>query len=423
MKVLLVTLFFPPTGGGGVQRPLKFATHLAALGYETHVLTPDDSKWIERDESLCLPPGVRVTRARNLSPASRLLGAELYGARGLSRLAAHARSLPRRALAPDANVLWNLTAVPAALRLISDAGIDLVLTTSPPSSVHLVGAAAKRLTGTRWVADVRDSIVFNAHRRFDVRGERRVARLVARYADAAVAASEGIAAELRTLGAGRVTVIESGCDFDDFDGLPYRPADRLRITHTGSFLGRRDPRPFCAALGSCDGDVVARFVGGFRERDRDFAAALGLGARLELIPYVPRAECLALQRDTDVLLLLVPEAGGRGLHVLTGKVFEYLAARRPILAAVPPRGEAARLIERSGAGIVVPPDDVRALAAAIQTFRDRWLAGQLGDVVLPPALERPLSRRARVERLAEVLEDVIRRRPASGRPRLPEKAT
>ena len=416
MRLLLVTLFFPPAGGGGVQRPLKFATHLAALGYETHVLAPDDAKWIERDESLALPLGVRVMRTRNLSPATRLLGVELYGTRGLARVAALARSVPRRALAPDPSVVWNLTALPAALRLISDAGIDLILTTSPPPSVHLIGAAAKRLTGVRWVADLRDSIAFNAHRRFDVRGERTVARLVARYADAAVVASEGIGVELEGLGAGDVTVIESGCDFDEFDGLHYRPADRLRITHTGSFLGRRDPRPFCAALSSLNGDLVARFVGGFRQRDRDYAAELGLDRRLELIPFVSRREALALQRDSDVLLLLVPNAGGRGLHVLTGKVFEYLAARRPILAAVPPDGEAAHLIERTGAGIVVPPHDVDAIAEAIRTFHDRWLAGTLGDVVLSRGLERVLSRRARVERLAEVLEEAVRIRPA-GQPR------
>lgn len=424
MKVLLVTMYWPPAGGAGVQRPLKFATHLAGLGHETHVLAPDDSKWLERDESLESPPGVHVVRARNLSPASRLLGVDLYGTRGLSRVAVHARALPRRVLVPDPSILWGLTAVPAAARLVSDAGIDVVLTTSPPPSVHLIGGAVKRLTGARWVADVRDAILFNAHRRFDVRGERKVARLVARYADAAVAASEGIAAELRSLGSnGGVSVIESGCDFDEFDGLAYRRTDRLRITHTGSFLGRRDPRPFCAALSSFEGDVVARFVGAFRQRDRDYADTLCLGRRLELIPFVSRQEALALQRDSDVLLLLIPEAGGRGPHVLTGKLFEYFCARRPILAAVPPDGEAARLIERTGAGIVVPPDDVDALTEAIGTFRERWLAGTLDDVLLPRELELALSRRDRVGRLADVLEGVVRARTAGGRGRLGRRAT
>jgi len=412
VRVLIVTVFFPPTGGGGVQRPLKFAAHLEALGHETYVLAPDDSKWVERDESLAPPERVHVVRATNLSPASRLLGPDLYGKRGLSRLGVHVRAVPRRALVPDPSVLWNLTAVPAALRLISSAGIDVVLTTSPPPSVHLVGATVKRLTGVPWVADVRDAIVSNPHRRFDVRGERYVARLVAHFADATVTASRGIALEMEGIGAGGVvTVVESGCDFDDFEGLSYRRTDRLRITHTGSFLGRRDPRPFLDAVAASDADVLARFVGVFRQRDRDYAAALGLGDKLELIAFSSRREALALQRDSDALLLLVPEADGRGRSVLTGKLFEYLAARRPILAAVPPDGEAARLVERADAGVVVPPDDVDALVDAVRTFRGRWLRDALGDVVIPRELERALSRRASVERLVEVLEGAVAARP------------
>ena len=144
--------------------------------------------------------------------------------------------------------------------------------------------------------------------------------------------------------------IPNGSDFDDFDGLAYTPGDRLRITHTGSFFGKRDPRPFLQALHDSGLDAVARFLGDFRSADREWAEALGLGDRLELIPYAPRAASLALQRDSEALLLLIPEAGGRGKGVLSGKVFEYLASCRPMLAAVPPDGAAADLIRETGPG-------------------------------------------------------------------------
>src|SRR5439155_24661932 len=148
--------------------------------------------------------------------------------------------------------------------------------------------------------------------------------------------SEAIADEARALEPrGRVVTIPNGCDFDDFAGLEYRPAARLRITHTGSFFGKRDPRPFLQALADSGLDVVARFVGDFPSADREWAESLDLGDRLELIPYAPRARSLQLQRDSEALLLLIPEAGGRGKGVLSGKVFEYLAVGRPILAAVP----------------------------------------------------------------------------------------
>src|SRR5204863_4233695 len=198
--------------------------------------------------------------------------------------------------------------------------------------------------------------------------------MVARQADVIVAASDAIAQEAATLDpSGVVTTILNGADFDDFAGLDYRRGDRFRITHTGSFFGKRDPRPFLTALAESGvEDAVARFVGAFRVADREWAESLGLGERLELHPYVSRREALALQRDSDALLLLIPEAGGRGRGVLSGKVFEYLAAERPILAAVPPDGAAAELIRETGAGIVAAPDDVAALRAALEELHGRW---------------------------------------------------
>ena len=159
MKLLLVSLYFPPAGGAGVQRPLKFATHLPGLGIETHVLAPDDPKWVHADPDLPLPTQAWVHRARYLGPKGRKPAEELHGTEGLARIATQGRLALRRALVPDENVTWNVTAIPAAIRIARREGIDVVLTTSPPSSVHLVGAAVKRATGARWIADLRDSLV------------------------------------------------------------------------------------------------------------------------------------------------------------------------------------------------------------------------------------------------------------------------
>src|SRR5436190_6042047 len=345
MKVLLVTMYFPPAGGGGVQRPLKFATHLPAQGIETHVLAPDDPKWIHVDDELQPPTQAWVHRVRYVGPQSRRLAEELHGRSGLDLAQRHVRTFAARLLVPDENVTWNVTAIPAALRITRAEGIDVLVTTSPPNSVHLVGAAVKAAAGVRWVADLRDSIAAHPHRRVErtaVRAKEKVseqvARLVARQADAIVAASEAIADETRTLDPrGVVVPILNGADFDDFAGLEYHRGERFRITHAGSFFGKRDPRPFLTALARVDG-VVARFVGDFRSADREWAEGLGLGDRLELLPYGPRRRSLELQRDSEALLLLIPDAAGRGRGVLSGKVFEYLAAERPILAVVPPDG-------------------------------------------------------------------------------------
>jgi glycosyltransferase involved in cell wall biosynthesis len=415
VKILIVTLYFPPAGGAGVQRTLKTATYLPSLGIETHVLAPDDPKWVHRDDELQPPTQAWIHRARYVGPRGRIPAQELHGTQGLERLGVQARLFGRRLLVPDENLPWNLTAIPAAVRIARREQIDVVLTTSPPGSVHFVGAAVKRATGARWVADLRDSLVAHPHRRGDVnrlaqikeRGEHGVAGLVSRYADAIVAAADAIAEEARALEpAGRVVTIENGSDFDDFAAFERHPAPRFRITHTGSFFGRRDPRPFLTALADSGLDVVARFVGDFRPADRDWAETLELADRLELVPYVTRRRSLELQRDSEALLLLIPEAGGRGRGVLSGKVFEYLAAERPILAAVPPDGAAAGLIRETGAGVVAPPDDPAAIRAALVGLHERWQAGTLDDVSLDADTRRRLSRETRVEELAELLRSI-----------------
>jgi glycosyltransferase involved in cell wall biosynthesis len=413
MKVLLVTLYFPPAGGGGVQRPLKFATHLPELGIETHVLAPDDPKWIHRDDELPPPTLAWVHRVRFIGPQGRKPAEELHGTVGLERYTRQASLFGRRLLLPDENVTYNLTAIPAAIRIAREEGIDVVLTTSPPPSVHFIGAAVKRATGARWVADLRDSVVAHPHRdasrlavRVKEQGVQAVASLVARQADAIVAVSDAIAGEMRARAPrGPVLTIANGSDFEDFSGLEYRPGDRFRITHAGSFFGKRDPRPFLTALARVD-DVAARFVGDFRAADREWAE--GISDRIELVPYASHRRALELQRDSEALLLLIPDADGRGRGVLSGKVFEYLAAERPILAVVPPDGAAAELIRETGAGVVVAPDDIDGMERELVALRDRWQAGKLDGSPLGDEWRVRLDRRTRVQELADLLHTLER---------------
>jgi glycosyltransferase involved in cell wall biosynthesis len=416
MKVLLVTLYFPPAGGGGVQRPLKFATYLPALGVETHVLAPDDPKWMHEDADLPLPTQAWVHRARYVGPSGRRIADELHGRTGLDLVLRRTSTIGRRLLLPDENVTWNATAIPKAISIARSEGIDVVMTTSPPASVNLIGAAVQKATGVKWVADLRDSIALHAHRSAEGVGARAkqkaragVAHLVARQADAIVTAAEAITEETRGLSpAGPLVTITNGSDFDDFAGLPYTRSDRFRITHAGSFFGKRDPKPFLQALADSGiEDVTVRFLGDFRPGDREFMEGLGLADRVELVPHVPRRESLRLQRESEILLLLIPEAGGRGRGVLSGKVFEYLAAERPILAVVPPDGAAADLIRDTGAGVVVAPEDVGAIRDALVDLHARWRAGSLDGTPLSPEWRDKLSRASRVEELADFLKSLV----------------
>lgn len=411
-RILLVSYFFPPAGT--VQRPLKLATHLAALGLETHVLAPDDPKWIYADERIVVPDSLAVHRSRFRGPRARRLGDELYGKQGVAKARIHLRHFLPRLLVPDEVVPWLLTAVPTAIRLVRRHRIDLVVTSSSPSSVHLTGALIKRATGVAWVADVRDLLFTNPYRGIDralVRmkqgGERSVARLVARYADAIVAATAAIAAEFESLGASpRVALIRNGCDFEDFVGLDYSRGEQFRLTHTGSLYGQRDPRPVLTAVAQSGLDVKIRFAGDFRPRDRAYAASLGLGDRLELHGYVDHRRSCELQRDSEALLLLIEAAAGRGRGVVSAKLFEYLAAGRPILAAVPPDGEAAAIVRDAKAGAVVEPDDVAAIRKALVSMVERFENGSLEAPHLSPEMKERFARETRAAELKALLESV-----------------
>src|SRR5262249_2760652 len=147
------------------------------------------------------------------------------------------------------------------------------------------------------------------------------------------------------------TVIENGSDFADFASLAYQPHDRFTVVHAGSFFGERSPRPFLLAVKSLierrpelRGRLLARFVGDMRGDDREWAHNLGIDEAWEETGFRPYAEAIAAERSADALLLLIEHAGGRGDTVPCGKLWEYFAAGRPIIGAVPTHGVAAELI-------------------------------------------------------------------------------
>jgi glycosyltransferase involved in cell wall biosynthesis len=289
--------------------------------------------------------------------------------------------------------------------------------------VHLVAEAIAAATRRPFVADFRDSWLDNPHRRYEKSGVRakravlaRMARSVAGRASAMTAATGSIAQELGGLhpsGAHKTTVIENGADFDDFDQFDHRPGERFTIVHAGSFFGHRTPGPFLQALAALlerrpelRGRVLARFVGELRAEDREFAHGLGIDGAWREEGFRPYAESIRAQREADALLLLIPHAGGRGDTVLSGKVFEYIAARRPVLAAVPPSGAAANLIRAVGAGEVIDFDDVAGMSAALERLVDRWAGDGLPDLVVPDGVRGRLSRAGRAGELAAVLRRV-----------------
>jgi glycosyltransferase involved in cell wall biosynthesis len=425
MRVLIVSFYFPPAGGGGVQRVLKLCRHLPELGIDVDVLAPDDPKWSAVDPGLAadVPPETTVHRARYRGPShAQTPAARLATAHGVGAIGVRAALLGRSLLLPDPEIAWLPDAVRAGTRAVREREIDVVLSTSPPNSVHVVGAAIARRTGVPHVADFRDSWLANPHRRYERRSvrakravEERIAHRALRRVAAVSAVTPSIAEEAADLAPPGTTVrvVANGCDFDEFEGLAYQRGERMRIVHAGSFFGQRSPRPFLGAFAALlrsrpelQSRVQAAFLGELRPADRDWALGLGLGDALALEGFRPHAEALAAMRAADALLLLVPRAGGRGLSVVSGKVYEYLAAERPIVALVPPEGDAATLLRETGSAWIADPDDEHAIGEAIAEAVGAWEADRLGERRLTPEWRGRLDRRTRARELAELLQSV-----------------
>jgi glycosyltransferase involved in cell wall biosynthesis len=405
-RVLVVAYFFPPLGGAGVQRTLKFVKYLAALGWEATVVSTRSRLYPVRDASLQddVPDATCVVRTAAL-PLAHWVSLVLYRLR-LRRLFAWVTW-------PDGGVGWFPFALWAGLRAARRDRPDVIFSSSPPQSGHLAALVVHRLTGIPWVADFRDEWASDAHRADQPRA---LARLAARVERAFTKHARGcvVAAGYFDI-AGlpkddpRRVEIPNGVDDADLATGIHPPTGRFVLAYVGTIYGIRDPTPAFRALARLiergevdDARVEVRLVGsmwmeGFEP---------GAGIQMQSTGYVDHARALQEMSAATALLLYVPSAS----LAPSGKLFEYLASGRPILCLTHPDNLASRLVRDWDAGVVADPHDESEIERAILTLWKRWQENGLPDQddVRRRALAQ-YSRRAGAERLAAVLEE------ASGR--------
>jgi glycosyltransferase involved in cell wall biosynthesis len=437
-NILLVTYDFPP-GLSGVRRVVKFAKYLPEFGFDPMVLAaqPDEGLPLDREalaevEAQGYPvhrtPSLDAYQARRhlRHAADRFRrAAEAPSAPGapdappppgaLARAGAAAvRGMSRWLLLPDDRVGWLPFARGAAHRILRSQPVRFVLTSSYPNSSHLVGRWLKRRFKVKWIADFRDGWTQNPyfakyptplHRALDLRLE----AAVAREADAILAVSEPIAEHLRRAGGGaRVRVIPNGYDTDDLRGIQPVAFDRFTLAYTGTLFMHRSPENFFAAVrGLLDNHpgIAGNFQVVFRSRFKpEHEAAvrdLGLEGVVRNLGMGTHREALQLQASADALLVLEGDAPNAEI-MLTQKIFEYLAADKPVLA-VAPHGALADLVRRVRAGVVVAPDNVFQI-------KERLFELFNGQVRHDPdrALVARFHRRELARELAGVLDDLRR---------------
>ena len=442
-RLLIITYYWPPTGGSGVQRWVKFSKYLPEFGWQPVVYTPENPEQLARDESLLadIPASAEVVKTRILEPYElyrRLTGGK-KGEGEVNPVNAQQKNWKQRlslwvrgnCFVPDPRIGWVRPSVRFLKKYLAEHPVDAVVTTGPPHSVHLIGLGLKKALGLRWIADFRDpwtEMFYYKHLGLGPAADRRHHRLeqaVLDGADAVISVSPPVAADFRAKTQTPVVLITNGFDEDDFaeagepssgapgvqffpdpengsekildTPAPQRPRTKFRLVHTGLFAADGNPINLWDALAErCAADpafrerLQIRLAGKVDAAVTEAVRERGLGGNLVELGYLPHDETVREQRAADILLLPLrrePEYA----KVLPGKIFEYLASRRPVLGIGQEDGAAAAVLRDAAAGQMFDWDKKDELLAfldaehpqteGIEKYTRRALTAQLAELL------------------------------------------
>ena len=414
-RVLMIAYHYPPCiGSSGQQRTLCFSRDLPAYGWQPLVLTVHRRAYPTSGEDQVgdIPATVPVTRAFALDSKRHL--------------AIKGRHIGWLAL-PDSWVSWCLGAIPQGLMLIRRYRPDVLWSTYPIATAHLIGAALHRLTGIPWVADIRDPMVevdpiTGQHYPSDPRLwrlRRRIERLATHSAAKTVLVSPGsyriYAERYPDLASDRLALIENGYDessFRDAEKLvkPY-PGNPLVLLHSGLLYPTpdRDPTAFFAALArlrqanqiSPDTLRIVLRASGSDDHYRALIRKFGIDDLVRLEPIIPYREALAEMMSVHGLLLF---QGYTSNPAVPAKLYEYCRARKPILAMVDPGGDTAAVLAAAGTGMIVPMVSSGEIADALVAFIKQIREGKAA--IATPEVIRRHSREHKAKELAGLLDQV-----------------
>jgi glycosyltransferase involved in cell wall biosynthesis len=406
-KVLIIAYYFPPIGGSGVVRIIKLAKYLPQFGWEPTVLTVAGGDSFVFDTSLLdeLPETfpierapaweiIKTTQAKHTLDRVRVPGGQSARATLRQSLAQFLRALYFSVFIPDDKLGWLWPATRKAVQVARTETFDVIFATSPPQTDLLIAARLKRRLHIPIVLDYRDEWTTNPHKLMPNSVTHGLQRLLERctlaQADALTLVSEGMLDHLHEnallpKSPPKCVILPNGFDPADFpqDESTAQPTDRFHIVYTGSFYGEyRVPDPFLYALHNWltqnpgyRADVKVTFYGSIYPRHQYLIETLGLQDVIAVAGNLPHHQVVTAQQAAAVLLLII--GAGEGKAVLTGKIFEYLGARRPILAIVPVEGEAAALIQRTNAGIAVSPEIIPDITQALEKLYQGWKTNSL----------------------------------------------
>lgn len=410
-RVLIITYYWPPSGGSGVQRWLKMSKYLPENGWQPVIYTADNAEYPVEDRSLeqDVAPEAEVIRRPIVEPYAfykKFLGMKKgekvkagFINEGTKKTGWKERLsvwLRGNFFIPDARCWWIKPSVRHLSKYLKEHPVDAMVSTGPPHSMHLIAKALHKKFNIPWVADFRDpwtDIDFYGDlklTRCSDKKHHRLERQVLAEATRVVTVGWNCAQGLENHGATDVAVITNG--YDDFGRICVQTDENpsphnhktavFTMSHIGIMGASRNPETFWQAISEIfvktdeNLSLKIRLIGQTDNSVLDSIKRNNIENFVEIIPYIPHNQVVIEQENSDVLLLFInrtPNAKG----VLTGKIFEYMASGRPILGIGPEDGDSARILNETQTGVVVDFDDKEKMKSVILDFYNKYQENQL----------------------------------------------
>lgn len=429
-KVLIITYYWPPAGGPGVQRWLKFATYLPQFGYEPILYVPKNPTYPIVDEKLSnqVPQGIQVLRKPIFEPYGL---AKIFGKKSIGNIssgiipAKGKQSVMQKAalwirgnfFIPDARKFWVKPSVKFLTSYLTKNEIDTVITTGPPHSLHLIGLKLKQQNPKlRWLADFRDpwtTIGYQKELKLTSASQKEhesLERAVLQSADEIIVTSPSTKKEFETKTTHPIHVITNG--YDTEPSTPKVLSGKFTLSHIGSLLSERNPEILWTSLKELTDEIPTfkedlrlQLIGKVSQEILDSIDRFGLTDYTSTPGYVSHEQAVIFQRNSQVLLLIEIDSEITK-SIIPGKVFEYITSGRPILAIGPEDSDFASIIAQTQTGTFTTYREKEKLK---NTLRELYLQYKNGALSVTPFGIEKYSRKNLTAELAAVLDHGHRR--------------
>ena len=421
-RALIITYYWPPAGGPGVQRWLKFVKYFREFGIEPVVYVPENPNYplLDQNFSSEIPSDIEIIKQPIMEPygfaklfskkKTKQISSGIISKKDSSAIEKLMLYVRGNFFIPDARIGWVKPSVNYLSKYISENPVDVIITTGPPHSLHLIGMQLQKELNIKWIADFRDpwtTIHYHKSLRLNKSSERKHKALeaaVLNSADLITVTSPTTKKEFEMITDRPIEVITNGYDVSRTSS--FKMDLKFSISHIGSLLSERNPQilwkvlaEICLENTSFKNDLLLKFAGALSEEVKQSLEDFGLIENCNFLGYVEHSEALKLQNES-IVLLLVEINSAETRSIIPGKLFEYIAAKRPIIAIGPKQSDIEEIIDETKTGKFFDYWNEDGLKTEILHLYEKFKSG--GLIIASEGIEK-YSRRELTKQMSKII--------------------